>query len=666
MTPFHQQASELIQRGQVAEALALLKQHPKDLQCLVRLREYHVGERQLDQAMPVLQRLTDEHGAEAHVSRSIHALLGGDVQAALRECEAALRIDPESATAHNHLGRAQHNLGRSAQAVQSLEAALRIDPAYAEAWQNLGHVLRASSQLNEAVEAYQQALAIAPAYTAARLNLGITLSLLDQPEPALAAFEQILESDPEHVEAMVNAGLALHVLGQLDRARGHFERAIRLDPRNADAHCYLGVLLNELLDSDGASAALEAALRLNPRDIEARAELAAVFEQSNRLEAARREVEAGLQTDPSHPALKLEAAKLDRRDGNIESALGILRGIGPQQLQPRLAQQYYFELGQALDRAGESGEAFRAFTAGNALAARSPRRAGIDPQAFFQRCDDMSRWLSQGAPGLLPEAGERSGDTGRDLCFLLGFPRSGTTLLDTFLSAHPAVQSIEEKPTLERVVATLYQSQKGYPAGLEALTVADLEALRGEYRVELARLGLIGEGTTVVLDKLPMRTLNAGLIQRLFPDARLLFALRHPCDVVLSNFMQAYAENEAFIHFDTLGDSARMYDRVMALWGQYDAVLELKRTRCRYEDLVMDTELELERICGFLGIDLNQAMLDLQSRLAARGRIRTNSYQQVAEPIYQRSSGRWKHYAAQMKEVLPVLAPYAEQFGYEL
>jgi hypothetical protein len=168
------------------------------------------------------------------------------------------------------------------------------------------------------------------------------------------------------------------------------------------------------------------------------------------------------------------------------------------------------------------------------------------------------------------------------------------------------------------------------------------------------------------LDKLPMRTLNAGLIQRLFPDARLLFALRHPCDVVLSNFMQAYAENEAFIHFDTLGDSARMYDRVMALWGQYDAVLELKRTRCRYEDLVMDTELELERICGFLGIDLNQAMLDLQSRLAARGRIRTNSYQQVAEPIYQRSSGRWKHYAAQMKEVLPVLAPYAEQFGYEL
>jgi len=655
----------LFRKGQVAEALELLKDNRDDMGMQVLLREHLVGEGNMQAAMPLIERLANQHGAEAHVSRSIAALAGGDVQAAARECETALRMDARLATAHNHLARARHNLGRGAEALESFRQAIDLDPGYAQAWYNLAHVYRATGRLVDSIQAYQQALELAPGFQAARLNLGITQSLADEPAAALANFEQLLEADPAHVEARVNAGLALHVLGRLDAARRNFEQVLEQAPRHANAWCYLGILLNEQLDTEGSRQALLTALKLNPGDIEARVELAGVYEQSNNLEDARQAVEEGLRLDPSHPALKLEAARLERRSGNASGALEVLNGIRPDRLPPRLAQQFFFERGQALDRNGDWDEAFEAFRAGNELASRSPRRAAIDPGGFERRCGAITDWLGAGAPGIEPGAGELDGDTGADLCFLIGFPRSGTTLLDTFLNAHKSVYSIEEKPTLERIVEALRDRGQGYPGVLEDISSGDVAALRSRYRQELDRqAGPVPPTTTLLLDKLPMRTLNVGLIQRLFPRAKLLFALRHPCDVVLSNFMQSYADNEAFIHFDTLEESANMYRRVMDVWVRYQPYLGLDCLPTRYEDLVADAASEMGRICGFLGLETSEEMLDLETRLAERGRIRTNSYQQVAEPVYTRAAGRWTHYARHFGDALPGLQPFIERFGY--
>lgn len=660
-----EEAIALLQDAQVAEALDLLQQHSRDPGAQALLREHLVGEGQVDQAMPLIERLAREHGAEAHVSRSILALLQGDVKSAERECDTALRKDPNSATAHNHLGRALHNQGRSEEAIRALEQSVQLDPGYAQAWYNLGHVQRALGRVPESIKAYEQALAQAPAYQAAQLNQGISWSLLEQPDRALACFEGLLQAHPEHVEALVNAGLALHVLGRLPEARSHFEQALEHDPRHANAWCYLGVLRNEQLDTEGALEALQQALALNPGDIEARVELAGVLEQSNRLDEAHEAVHAGLERDPHHPALKLEAARLARRAGDTTAALALLRGLRPERLPPRLAQQAWFEFGQALDRNGEWDEAYDAFAAANRLAAQSPRRAQIDPHGFEQRCEAIGHWLSAGAPGIEPGPGELGGDTGADLCFLLGFPRSGTTLLDTFLGALPEVHSVEERPTLETVIEALRAREGGYPGALQAFAADEVADLRLAYRQALARHAGPQPATAKwVLDKLPMRSLNVGLIQRLFPRARLLFALRHPCDVVLSNFMQSYADNEAFIHFDTLEDSAAMYDRVMSLWQDYQPFLGLDRLATRYEDLVDDPRAELAHVCQFLDLEPTEEMLDTEARLAGRGRIRTNSYQQVAEPVYHRSRGRWENYAEHFDAVMPVLQPWIERWGY--
>jgi hypothetical protein len=245
----------------------------------------------------------------------------------------------------------------------------------------------------------------------------------------------------------------------------------------------------------------------------------------------------------------------------------------------------------------------------------------------------------------------------------VGFPRSGTTLLDTMLDAHPSVASIEELPTLEVVIDELRSLPKGYPAALASVDGPRLADLRSLYREQCRRF-LDGRQPDLVLDKLPLRFLHTGLIRRLFPDARLLFALRHPCDVVLSNFMQAYAENEAFIHFDTLADSVAMYVRCMDLWRDIERILQPPVTYVRYEDLVADPEAEAGRVCDWLGIEPVAAMFDASQRMAERAPVRTTSYQQVAEPVYTRAAGRWRHYEKHFQPYLDQLAPFIDRYGY--
>ncbi len=652
-----------IRSGQPERAVQRLKAQPDDRRCAARLREMLVGERRLAEAAEVARSLASGDDAEALVSAALLRHLAQDPAGAAELCQRTLQQHPDHAAALNHLGRALHNLGRTEKALAAFERAVAVAPDFAEAWHNLAHVLRARGQLHRARQAFETALEHAPGFLSARLQLGVTLYAMDQPQPALDCFESVLARTPDEVEAHVGAGLALHLLGRMKEARAHYERALQLAPEHQAAHYYLGCLLNAIGDSAAAIASLQRALQLQPDDVEAWAELAGVYEQDSRIDDAAQVVERGLALAPAHPALNLEAAKLERRRGDARAAAERLRRIDPRRLPSRTAQQYWFELGQALDRCEDIAGAMRAFETGNALAARSLRRQAINPKAFDQKLDQLFDWLGRDAPGSRPQPADPTDDSGADLCFLVGMPRSGTTLLDTMLSAHPQVVSIEEQATLEHVIWQLTHTSAGYPGAIEGLGADDVAALRRLYRSACARhLGT--RSAPLVLDKLPLRCLHVGLIRRLFPQARILFALRHPGDVVLSSFMQQYAPNEAFIHFDTLQDSTRMYCRVLAFWERAAAQLDLNLHYLRYEDLIAEPARTLADVCRFLGIEPDPAMLDDAARKATRERVRTNSYQQVAEALYTRANGRWQRYRPYLEPHIDALRPLAERLGY--
>jgi hypothetical protein len=223
---------------------------------------------------------------------------------------------------------------------------------------------------------------------------------------------------------------------------------------------------------------------------------------------------------------------------------------------------------------------------------------------------------------------------------------------------------MEEKPAVDIVKKAVEKLPGGYPDSLANLTAEDADRLRRAYFAEVDRF-MGGPPPGILVDKMPLNTIEVGLIHRLFPKAKILLALRHPCDVVLSGFMQAFKPNAAMVHFGGLADTAKFYASVMSLWHRYAEVLPLDVLTTRYEDLVADFEAETRRILTFLGLPWEDSVLSYAERAKSRP-IATPSYHQVVQPIYAQSVGRWHNYREQMAEVLPVLRPFVEAFGYQL
>jgi hypothetical protein len=247
---------------------------------------------------------------------------------------------------------------------------------------------------------------------------------------------------------------------------------------------------------------------------------------------------------------------------------------------------------------------------------------------------------------------------------MVGFPRSGTTLLDTVLRSHPDIVVVEEMPLIERVKTELGQPPTF--ATLDALEPDGILRLRAAYLDELRHH--LGDGLKdrLVVDKLPLNLVNAGLIHRVFPEAKFIVALRHPCDCVLSCFMQNFRLNDAMANFLDLKQAARLYDLAMTLWMQYQQKLGLDVGYLKYEDLVLDLRSATEPLLGFLGLKWDDALMNYQETALSRGRINTPSYNQVTQKLYTQASGRWQNYRAQMAPVLPILEPWSEQWGYPM
>jgi tetratricopeptide (TPR) repeat protein len=459
----------------------------------------------------------------------------------------------------------------------------------------------------------------------------------------------------------MNLGIAYHTARRFKLAAQAYRRAIAIAPEDADLWLNLGLVLNEQRRGAEAEEALRKALELAPGRADIYAELAALFEETNRLDELDEAVRAGLAVAPDHPRLNLEAAKAERRAGDVAAALERLSRFDPAGMDSRLAEQFHFQLGYLHDRAGDADAAWPHFVEANRIASRTPRAQKARPkrflrlldkvQAFFER-EPVDQWSP--APAL-----DRPAPV-----FMLGFPRSGTTLLDLVLDGHPEITTVEEQVTILPVLQALQQMPAGYPDSLARLDAPTIERLRGIYFEQLAEEAGETPGR-VIVDKMPIRTVQVGMLWRLFPEARFIFSLRHPCDVVLSNFMQHYTVSDAFANFYTLEDSAVIYDKVMRLWRLYCDRLPLVRHTVRYEDLVADLEGVSRGVLDFLGVDWDPAVMAYTEQARARGRINTNSYHQVTESLYTRAQDRWRAYGERFVPLMDRLGDHIDHFGYE-
>ena len=603
--------------------------------------------------------------AEAHCNLGSALQQLGRWDEVLASCHKALAIDPDHAMAHSNLGNALLELGRPDEAAASYNKALAINPDHADSHYNLGSALQELGRPDEALASYRKALAINPDHFMAHNNIGITLMELGRLDETLASYRKALAIKPDYARAHNNLGLALRESERLDEALASYRRAIAIEPGYADAHSNLGILLLELGRPDEALASYRKALAIKPDFAKAHNNLAEVLEKTNRIEDLREAISIAKRSCPGHPFLAIGEAQLLKRDGDYAAARAVLEEVRePAVADTRFVVARAHLLGELCDRLDDTGAAYNYFQEGNLRSRDTHEARRADAGRQLARIGVLAKRFTAG--WVADWRAVDSSDGRPDPVFLVGFPRSGTTLLDTILRSHAAIAVAEEMPTLQNVLKVVERLPGGDPDGLAKLDPAQLTELRRTYFAELDKdLEPEDRLSAVVIDKQPLNTVEAGLIQRIFPQARFLFILRHPCDCVLSCFMQNFKISDTMANFLDLNDAARYYDKVMSLWRQYQEVLPLRVHTVRYESLVEDFEETLTPVFEFLGVGWDDGVRNYAETARRGKRITTPSYDQVTQPLYTRATGRWERYREHMQPVLPVLLPWARRFGYD-
>lgn len=542
-------------------------------------------------------------------------------------------------------------------AIRAYERAVELKPDSFEAWTNLGNTRRAAGDRNGSVEALVRAVQLRSDSLMAQLNLAKALNAAGRTREGIDILSAAEIGAPDNAELLLELGVYHDRLNQTPQALIALERAARLAPGNADVHFALGQALSKTHDTGRATASFRRGLALRPGDVWAYQNFGALLEQMNQLDAAEQLLREAEGFGVAARDLALLRARVLQRQGRAAEALPIAESAPAETGAARAMRAH--AIGELKDRLGDYDGAFAAFDEMNRLLAAEPAAEGFTGGAFRERIEAAQAlttrtWVSSWQPA-------RVDTSTPPPVFLVGFPRSGTTLLDTVLMGHPGTHVLEEEALIQHLRNDLGRNLEP----LQHLDTLRINAMRRRYFELLNETSPPPPGA-LVIDKLPMHIANIPLIRRIFPDAKFIFAERHPCDAVLSCFMQNFVINAAMASFLDLKDSALLYDRLIGYWFQCREVFGLATQTVRYESLVEDVEAEVRPLIDFLGLEWTDAVLDNQATAARRTAIRTPSYAQVTERVHTRARGRWTNYRAHMAPVLPILAPWAERLGYSM
>lgn len=427
-------------------------------------------------------------------------------------------------------------------------------------------------------------------------------------------------------------GVQLENAGDLESARSAYERVVSLDPNHAEALASLAWLDAQAGDRASAFQWGARALALDAANVLAGMAVAFAELQDKQLDAAGQRL-AALLADPALTPV------------NRSIVLSLI--------------------GDLNDAQGNAARAFKAYDAAKAqLKALYPDLAESGSDSALGHARRLNAWFAAAddAPWRHQPASPATAADPETHVFLVGFPRSGTTLLETVLAGHPQVVTLEEKPSLAQSAGTYLTSDEGLER-LANISSSDAAAEREAYWSAVRGFGVDPRGR-VFVDKMPLATVLLPLVSKLLPGARVLFAVRDPRDVVLSCFRRRFGMNAAMAQFLSLESAAVYYDAIMRLGDTYRKLLPIPQHMVRYEELVDDFEGTIRPVCDFLDLEWTSAMADFASTARSRA-ISTPSAPQLAGGLNREGQGAWHRYREQMAPVLPLLEPWVSRFGYD-
>lgn len=538
-------------------------------------------------------------------------------------------------------------------AITCFEEAVAAVPTDWESWNNLGNARRLYGDFDGSVSALAEAVEINPHSAPVRLNYATSLLSAGKFDDAERELERMALEFPADAKPLRELHALFKAQSREDDALRAIETAISRDPDNLDQRLALASHQLSMLRHSAAEDTYRHVVDRDPSNELGNLGLAVVFELTNRREALSALVQEAADRGVSDHIVNFIRAFDHRRAKRFEEGLAALSGVPEDVDDARRAHL----LGQLEEGAGHYDEAFRAFERMNEIQRADPSEPEQRGAAYRNIVRAHSDAL--GAQ-ILNSWRDTPVDDRPSPVFLVGFPRSGTTLLDTILMSHPNVEVLEEEPALKKANEAIRDLSELASASAEVVRQA-----RDTYFEVAARLTALEPGNLLV-DKNPLSMNSVPFIRRIFPDARIILALRHPCDVVLSCFATNFKLNDAMSSFVRLNTTAELYDLSFGYFERARALLKPDVHTIYYEKIIEDRDNELRPLFEFLGLNWHDGVLDHEATARGRGYIKTASYAQVVEPIYKRSAGRWQNYRKHLEPVLPLLRPWAEKLGYEI
>lgn len=685
-----QRAFALHQQGNLADAekiyTDILRKAPNHFGALSLLGAIACQSGAYERAVTLLSKATsiNPNVAPAHSNLAVALRELKRFKEALISCDKAIALKPDYVEAYYNRGLTLEELGRIENALSSFDKALSLKPS-PEVYYSRGNALRELGRFRDALLSYENAIALNPTFAEAHFNRGNALKELGRPQEALVSYERAIALKPGFAEVHHNRGVVLNELGRLDESLVSYERVVALQPDNADAYFERSVVLRKLGQLNRALESCERAIALRPHFPEAFYNKGNIFRELDRLNEACDSFRHAVALKPDFVAaynnigLSLielgqtgEAQEAFRKALDIEPRnatalsnlshakkfaagdphLDVMQELlaNPELLSESERIELNFALGKVYADLKDHRRSFE-----HLLAANRAKRAifPYDEQAALATFDLLERTFTRE----LINSKSGSGDPSRQPIFILGMPRSGTTLVEQILASHPEVYGAGESDALQRTVQAMYRADGAtvpYPYFVPALDSFALAGLGARY---LAAINEGGPKNKRISDKMLANSMFVGLIHLILPNAKIIHSIRDPIDNCISCFSILFTKGQNFAYdLGELGRYYKGYERLMAHW--HDVLPEGRILDVKYEDVVADVETQARRILAYCELPWDDRCLSFYE---TERPVRTASMTQVRQPIYQRSIGRWRVYQEFIGPLLEALGEPSDE-----
>lgn len=554
----------------------------------------------------------------------------------------AIKIDDTNPQTHNNLALACKDIGQHADAIGHFRESIRLDPGNPDVHNNLGNVLRAAERPGDAISSYEKALQLHRDFAECWSNLAAALNETDQHEPALKAVGRALQLNPRLAQAYNNRGDVYLAQARYEDALTEYQKAVDLSPKYVAALINMARTLRDMDRPNEAMKTLQLALDLEPRNPEALLVKGVLHEQMGNRSAAADSFGAAIELAPDMAVAHYYLAQIKGREGTGEEFDAMRRLWGAESLSNNNRMYLAFGLYRALEQRGAYDEAFKYLTEGNRIKAESTPYDDIETANYIRSILDC-------AESVIERLGDRPGNPDTRPVFVLGMPRSGTSLTEQILASHSEVAGAGELSfAYDTAHSIRAMTREKFPDNMKLLSEEQFRELGAAY---IARHSDEHLSARIVVDKTPLNFQYIGLLALALPGAKFIHCHRDPIANCFSIHRMPFDEKQTYAHdLVALGKYYTRYWKFMQRWHELfpGRILDV-----RYEDTVGDTESQARRMLDFLGLGFEQQVLDFHK---TRRLVKTPSASQVRQPIYKDSIAAWKKYEKH-------LAPLIDNLG---